>query len=226
MVVIGVIVAAAAIALPSFISIFTSGADKQAHNLLSAQLAAARALAIENSTYAAVHVQLNDGVEDDGGTPIPQESQVCYSALFILNNDTGWFELAPNFFPRAMPGMTAFGKLNDTYVDGTGNYKNMGDVTGFTTFTIVFSPDGSVVKQVNNADITFETGEENGSIFHLDDPRQLWEPPGVKPGATAVTLFNYAEFIGRAAAVRADYLNLNGQFIPINVYTGGLFKRR
>ena len=51
--------------LPSIRVLFTSGADAQAYNLLSAQLRAARGLAVQQQTHAAVHIRrYDDGLPD------------------------------------------------------------------------------------------------------------------------------------------------------------------
>ena len=56
-VVIGIIALILAILTPSLIGMFNAGADIQAVNMLAAQLTAARALAIRENSYVAVHVQ-------------------------------------------------------------------------------------------------------------------------------------------------------------------------
>jgi len=220
---ISIITLIASIALPSVMGIFSAGADAQAYNLLAAQLRAARALAIENSTYAGVHVQMADrpGLED-----------TCWSAVVVHDPDnpnntdaTFYFRPAPGFEPQRVPGSLAFGKLTTTFVQdsgGVGEYEGLGDANDFTTFTIVFSPTGRVDTDVN---VAYDAGER---VFD-DDPNNaayLWDAPNTEPGVWAVTMFDYVQFYARDDAGRASYLDETGQFLPVNRYTGQLFERR
>ncbi|MCD4700144.1 MAG: prepilin-type N-terminal cleavage/methylation domain-containing protein, partial [Phycisphaerae bacterium] len=59
LVVIAVIALAMSITLPGVIGLFTAGSDLQARNVISGTLGAARSVAIENQSYALVHVQLD-----------------------------------------------------------------------------------------------------------------------------------------------------------------------
>jgi len=222
---ISIITLVASIAAPSVMGIFGAGADAQAYNLLAAQLRAARALAIENSTYAGVHVQMADrsGLED-----------TCWSAVVIHDpSNSGntstifYFVPATGFEPQRVPGSLAFGKLTDAFVTDTGSvgyYEDIGDavVAEFTTLTIVFSPAGRV-----NTDlaVAYDAGER---VFD-DDPNNaayLWDDPPDANGVWAVTMFDYVQFIARDDVGRAAYLDETGQFLPVNRYTGQLFERR
>ena len=60
MVVLAIISLLAGIAIPTLAKLFGAGAAEEAHNILSAQLSAARALAVGKGTYAGVHIQLAD----------------------------------------------------------------------------------------------------------------------------------------------------------------------
>ena len=67
-----------AIVLPSAMALFAAGAVDQARNVLAGQLAAARALAIQDGTYYGVHVQMAD--EDATGL-----SNACFSAIISVD---------------------------------------------------------------------------------------------------------------------------------------------
>jgi len=220
---ISIITLVASIAAPSVMGIFSAGADAQAYNLLAAQLRAARALAIENSTYAGVHVQMADrsGLED-----------TCWSAVVIHDpSNSGntstifYFVPATGFEPQRVPGSLAFGKLTDAFVTDTGStgyYEDIEDVdiNDFTTFTIVFSPAGRVDTDLT---VAYDAGE---AIFDPNESAYLWDDPPDANGVWVVTMFDYMQFNARDAAGRADYLDETGQFLPVNRYTGQLFERR
>ena len=221
LVVIAIIVLVAAVALPTVIGLFSAGADAQAHNVIAAQLAYARALAIQNNTYAGVHVQMADNLDFE---------ETCYAAVVIYNQSAGTFSLATGCKPQRIPGSIAFGQLrgtgSPTFVSGA-SYVNLtdGNLPDFTAFTVVFSPSGQVVTSVAGSNVSFT----NDSLFAAVKPdsgdTQLWINPGGEPAATAITMFDYRELNLRSAAERITYLNESGQFLPINVYTGQLFPR-
>jgi len=224
-VVIGIFSAVALIAVPSIARVFTSGADAQAYNLMAAQLASARARAMQKARYTGVHVQMVDPIAR------PPLEGTCYMAVLYFDSSAGDFKVDKGLLPERIPGTMAFGELSDSYVEG-GNYKNLGDV-GFTTFTVVFSPSGSLVKQVEGKPVKIDTAEE---IFTggATGTTRVWNPALATDelGATALTIFDHAQFIradksGAAdLADRAKYLNVTGQFLTINVYTGQLERRK
>lgn len=242
MVVIAIIILVAGTALPTLTSFFTAGADQQAFNVLSAQLAAARALAITRGTYAGVHVQMADN---------PEYAGKCYSAVVWDDPATPadyTFDLAPGYQPQPLPGTMAFGQISDTYVN-EGNYdgNNLRDPSdetdantwpgtfyGFTTFTILFNPAGEVVTNgPGGGSINFRIAAD--SLFaamnaDADDftGAQLWRSPGSHSGTLAVTLFDskvVSALKDSDGTKRADYLNESGQFLALNLYTGQFFHR-
>jgi len=239
MVVIAVIILVTATALPTLTSLFTSGQDAQAYNLLSAQLDLARALAILNSDYAAVHVQMaSDGSDFATG------AGKCYSAIFVnqqvpvSGGTENHFILAEGYEPRPLPGSMAFGNVCDPYVAANGNYNDMDgdDLADFTNFTIIFNAQGEVVRYINggwrfSGTALFHAGGGDFSetqLWHFGD---LWTnvaDAADHPGATCVTIFDYkvlrskVEAGGNNAAI---YLNEYGQFLALNLYTGKFFHR-
>ncbi len=225
-VVITIIVLAASIALPTAINLFSAGADSQAYNIIAAQLARARAIAIRDNTYAGLHIQKSDNPD--------MELDAFYSAVVTYNSSAANFDLADGTKPRKLPGSIAFGQLNDSgstaFVSG-GTYQTnvSSNMDNFTTFTIVFGPSGQVVTNVAGGGVTF--ADNNLFIATASGPpgsgaTELWTNPGSEAGVTAITMFDYTELVGRSTdATRRDYLNEAGQFLPINVYTGQLFPR-
>ena len=235
MVVIALIVIAVAIALPSISRLFSAGADTQAFNLLAAQCAAARAQAIQNATYAGVHVQMSNRSDLEG----------CYGAVMWDDPSTTDhnLSLSPDHEPQKFPGSYAFGQLSDPFLNQTGGSKAYsitafdGDTPGaiedFLTFTIVFNAEGQVSKYIDNDDITLAKGNliKNGSIDETSssDDNFLWEEPsdnGNEAGVTAVTLVDYPTFISLTDRNdRDDYLEETAQFMALNYYTGQFFFR-
>ena len=203
--VLSIILLAAGMVVPGVAALFTAGAESQAYNVMAGLLAGARAYAIQNATYAGVHVQLGDGSAGLANT--------CWAAVVALDpNDPNMFRLADGFSPQRMPGSVAMGELKDEFVSGN-SYQNLADdqIGDFTTFTVVFSPDGAIVGKVGDKQIVCAKVQDLWSDFD----------PDAEEGAAAVTIFDYDEFRARTTAQeRADYLNANGRFLPINRYTG------
>lgn len=228
-VVITIIGLLAATALPSIFALFTAGADSQSYNVLAALVATARAQAIQSGNYCAVHVQIaaptgNSGSDDS-----------CWAAMFYYDQVSKNFKLDASHPARRMPGPIAFGEVNDSFVNAAGVFILDDSVPAkstdnFTSFTIVFAPNGSVVRNVGGANIDFDAANGTNGIFCLTQagkgPLNLWVKPAAEPGATAVTLFDYHQFLLIPTAGKNGYLNTNGQLIPINVYTGQLFPRK
>lgn len=239
MVVIGLVALVASLALPSIIAMYNAGADSQAYNLMAAQLTSARALAIRESTYAGVHVQLADAENPDGTLLRPKLEHVCFSASVLYdrwdeNNPLVWsFGLYGE--PQRVPGNIAFGKLCDEgnfrTITGSTYSNGASDPTVFTTFTVVFSPSGSAVRRVEGTQDGYVVFSNDDPVFR-EDPNQeltgsvqLWRLANAQnqPPVTAMTLFDIGKYI--AASNPISYLNNNGQFLPLNVHTGQLFTR-
>jgi len=241
-VVIGLVALMASLALPSIIALYKAGADRQAYNLIAAQLTAARALAIEKSTFAGVHVQLADARSTGGGGLLrPGEENICYSAIVLYNPWMRRFNIYGQ--ARRVPGSIAFGKLTEeTVSSGTGTYKSgAGSKEAFTTFTVVFSPRGSAVKSVYGERVEFNPGHPifsddavDANAMFVTGSRRLWymDPNTVNSycqnqyAVTALTLFDIGDYLGATSSgKRIKYLNENAQFLPLNVHTGQLFSR-
>ncbi len=140
--------------LPSIRVLFTSGADADAYNLLTAQLRAARGLAIQQQTHAAVHIRLYDDTMTDAD---PGLTGAFFLVLLVeeefvpgkdideddeVFNDPGdpdednidefgtvrRFVLAPGSEPRKLPRPMACGELrtkDDQFSQGYAFITNM-----------------------------------------------------------------------------------------------------
>jgi hypothetical protein len=136
------------------------------------------------------------------------------------------FQVAESQEARRVPGSMAFGEISGDFVN-TGSYSNVtGNEADFTTFSIVFDPNGVLV--------TTADGGEN-VIFDSDDPMfatgsgdNVWNRGNTggdtgEAGVRAFTVFRYADF--DAATDKVDYLNDFAQFLPVMSYTGEVFRR-
>ena len=242
---VAVIMLAAGIVLPSLATMITSGADAGAYNTMVGQLIAARALAIKEATYAGVHVQLADDsvVGNEDLENVSFMAVVKYGPGADSNAPVFTFRGVAGYPPRRIPGTIAFGQLTAPYVSG-GSYDKTAfndprDWERFTSFTVVFSPFGRVVRHVQGGPVQFNRDGVNlDPLFNGEG--QLWDSdqantdaaaqgaPNGEEGAAAMTLFDYGEIEARGfdADDCTGYLNEAGQFLPINVYTGQLFLRR
>lgn len=226
LVTITIIALLAGISLPSMMALFDAGADKQACNIMAAQLMNARAEAIRNMTYVGVHVQLaNHNVAANRAL-----ENVCFTAVVWDDPETpdNMLTLMSGSSPQRMPKHTAMGRIDDRYVSG-GNYRNLGGpegLKGFTTFTVLFSPNGKAALRVEGENIKFEP---KGLLF--SGSGQLWNYGDTGGGsgllgATALTIFNIKQFVPLSGSDRAKYLDVSGMFLPINPHTGRLLPRR
>ena len=255
------------IALPTAVALLSSGSDAQAYNLLCGHLALARAIAVENGTFAGVHVQMADPVAD------PNLADTCFIAIVWIDPSSlgdayPKFTLADRTRPKKIPGGIAFGGWNilhepnyiwtDSLTASEGYFVEDPDgsditvsVKDFTTFTIIFSPAGSIITKVNDRNIVFDDDPDD-PLFGANAVPKLWDhvltydmpeearnnPPQdddeaeknamSEPGATIVTLFEYAKFMiseGDPDSQNA-FLDENAQYLPINLHTGQPFRRQ
>jgi prepilin-type N-terminal cleavage/methylation domain-containing protein len=253
----------AGLILPSILNLFNAGADNQAYNLLTAQMMAARALAIRTSNYTAVHVQLADSNAQKGRSGDPNPGIIAgrfFMAIMELKRDPNSstsdfmhtrFAKASGYDAVTLPGTYAFGRLTANYVNNS-NYTGgaldgaaspLADNTGFTAFTIVFSPSGNVVSNfvTTHSKGAFDYGQntmfDNVTSPTDQAPSRIWTDPApdsvdkngniIPIGVTALTLFDYVKFCALPdGSARANYLNQYGQFLAINVYTGQMLPRQ
>ncbi len=235
LVVVALIAMVIGLALVNTATIIRSSADAQAYNLLAAQLRAARALAIQQNTYAGVHVQLAKNPISDANPKLRK----AYSTVVALHSslaDAGpaVFQQAAGFRYREVPGTIAFGDLTndqDAIFDGdqfdlpdTGGWSGPEDTTDlnerFTSATIVFSPAGRIVRNVLGKQI-----EVAGGLVGSGG-KALWRPIDAENGARALCIFDLTAYLtagGRDAANK--YLDLNASYLPVNVHTGQIYDR-
>lgn len=228
----------AATFLPSFVAIFNSGADSQAYNVMAAQLMMARSIAVRESIFSAVHVQIADA----SAHPDLAGAQFAAVMVPVGEDDTSSgfpsrnFRLREGYTPQRIPGGMGFGELGSDFVSQSQTagvfsaYSQLDDdrLADFMTFTIVFAPGGAVAKQVVNFE--FNNTYAKSKLFDGSDAtKRLWDQTLSESGAESsvygLTLFRISDILRLSAQDRADSLNRNAQFLPINVYTGQLFPR-
>ncbi len=216
--------------VPVLTKMLSSRSSYEAYNLVAAQLTAARAEAISSDTFAGIHVQL--GAQ-------PEIEQTAYSMIIkvsaaeILQN-TPKFTRHQAFIPQELPGGTALGKLTSDFVrdqetppagtEADGEYINMTDarLKEFCSFSIVFTPDGTVSTRPKGSGVQFDPSD---GAFTAGDT-QLWDfgLANGKVGVTAFTIFNLPKLLTYAEpADREEYLNENGIYLPVNMHTGQMF---
>ncbi|MFP4354861.1 MAG: prepilin-type N-terminal cleavage/methylation domain-containing protein [Phycisphaerae bacterium] len=224
LVVIAIIALIAAMTIPTVSNFFESGADAQTYQLLDASVRAARAYAMEHQVFAGVHIQHGNGAIDKPDTG--------FACVVAWNPETNVFGRATGFEPIEFPGNMSFGhvqKENNT-MHADGSYK-LGDPAMFLTMTIVFNPDGKLVRTAGASRIRFDP---NDPLFKGD--LSIWSFKtamggsghwtGGEVGAEVVTLLHLPSFRNAGqASVRVQYMNESGRFIGINHYTGQLFPR-
>ena len=268
MIVITLIVILAAMSIPTIMGMFSAGADNQAYNTVSSLLTSARAYALKTNNYVAVHFQMADPNGDSGRVNTYYAAIMEYDATAPVNGipgggnglTAGGFVVASGFEPVALRNNIVLGQLTAPYVDPVKGYNDakLGDpdLPNFITFTIVFSPKGTVVPNINGRPVCFKTRSDtkSASYFDIGDgsptdimakaPVRLWALtpsagdtytppmigtiPGVQAqqGARALTIFDLTKVEPVDAIKRAAYLNANAQFLPVNCYTGQLFQRQ
>ena len=231
LVVMVVICLIAGITLPSIIRLFTIGAIEQSRNILSGQLSAARAIAIQQNTYAGVHVQRS------ADNALPGRRGRFFSAVVTLDGKGQLFILADGYAPRSLPvpaaagamvrGLTITDDTPPTYI--AGDDSGVANIRDFTTFTVVFAPDGTPASMANGGNIDFD----QKSPFNPTEPATyLWDRTwanqysssdsrqGVMDG---IVLFDFNEYQAKPAPEdKAQYLMGYGNILIINRYTGQL----
>jgi len=209
--------------VPTMIKMLSSRASMEAFNLVAAQLSAARAEAVTSNTYAGIHIQLDDETV--------MADKTAYS-MIIAYDETATspvFRRPALFIPQELPGRTAMGQLTPAFVTtgNPGTYQGLGtdaQLKAFCSFSVIFSPEGTVVTQVKGETIKFDAGDP----MFTGTQTKLWDHTlaNDKMGIATFTMFNYLELLKRDSTGRTTYLNENGQFLPVNMHTGQLFDRR
>lgn len=219
MVVIAIIALLAAIVLPTAARLFTASSGEQARAMLTASLTGARAKAIEEAEYRIVHVQ----VGKEGHT------WVCSMAGRDEGLGRGMeFGGEGLVWPRRIPGRVAFGGIDKRFLVADGdNYKlNLTDeeLEDFTTFSVGFSPDGTVITNINGEGFALDG---ISPVFGWTE-QAIWKDcPQPEYGVRAVTYFSYPDLktlpplpTQPNEITRTDYLDDNAQFLALSPLTG------
>ena len=239
LVVLGIIVLVMGIVLPSIIPLLASGTASQVRAVVSALLGAARGMAIERQSYALVHFQMS-----------PDEE--CWAAVLIYDNrqrnadgtDNPTFRKfipAEGYKPRKMPGGIALAEVSSFCLSRDGHFMRLFDLPPdsgipnrlFTTFNVVFGPDGSLAELVPDTDgnLVVPNIDTDSLLFAGTADQKIWEPyPGMlnEQGVRMMVAFNYKELRSLKSgqyydnSTREHYLDHNGQVFVINPYTGQL----
>jgi len=209
-----------AMVVPTLSRMLASRASMEAFNLVAAQLSAARAEAISGNTHTGIHVQLDDETD--------MAEKIAYSMVIAYDEADAVFKRPAIFMPQELPGYTALGKLTSDFVTTAdpGTYKGLdtdADLEAFCAFSVIFSPEGTVVTHMKGGNVMFAA---NDPMFSGAQTK-LWDHTlaNDKPAVTAFTIFDYLELLKRESAERIKYLNEYGQFLPVNMHTGQLFDR-
>jgi prepilin-type N-terminal cleavage/methylation domain-containing protein len=269
MVVIGLVALLAAMALPSIVTLLSAGADAQAYNLIAAQLTFARALAIERVNYAGVHCQIADA-KVAGALVRPKQEDVCFTGIVFIDdanaNTNGSITTAnPNggnrkftgySVPKPVPGGIGLGQVVTAMASGETATVDAATTTAcsytgdagykpvFTTFTVVFNANGTVVRSndaTNSGKVEFWDSDPlfkvptTTSAGDVIGSQQLWDILNANKannqyGATAIALFEMKRYAPVASATGTstgpkEYLNGSAQLLPLNTYTGQLYLR-
>lgn len=217
LVVIGIIALALAIVLPSIMSVFNSGAQAQARNMLSATLGSARSLAIEKMTRTLVHVQR---APDD----------TCWVMVFQADTlDNNKFKQVPGLPPSQLPGGLAAGGLDKHLLiyqwqryygfDGS-KLDAQAKLDDLTCFNVVFGSDGAMV--TDGLPVNIDT---TASVFSASSPGRIWDCSNVditEAGVNSMVIFDYVTLKLKATGTdRAAVLD-SSPLLVVNQQTGYL----
>jgi type II secretory pathway pseudopilin PulG len=267
LVVIGLIVLALAIVLPSIIPLLASGSQSQGRSVISSLLGAAHGMAIERGSYAMVHFQMGTGWVPPGSNWRDVPDGNCWVAVLVYDrnkriedrNDPrygqpnptyGKFIPAQGFAPRKLPGDMALGEVSADWLINTGeHFKGLPNEDAatepepdwdFTTFHVIFGPDGSLVRLVPDAngvlsnpviDTTRSPFWQSAPTDRDEAAQRIWRTSNVRldePGVRMMVAFSYKQIKSLSDAdytvpgSRAHYLENDGTYLCINPYTGQL----
>ncbi len=227
LVVLGVIAILVGITLPGIIDIFSSGSEGQAYSVTNSLLRTARAYAIENSVYTAVHFQPADRDLEEFS-----DRWSTFASIMAWNEEDGYFQMPAGFEPVAIPGGMAVGAVDDRFFNSDGSIKNITQPEKLVTATVIFSPEGKVVRwaPTSNGHAKFDLAD--GALFDKDDDLRIWDNDNSTwnmhtLGVTAVTFFPLQEYMSLTnTSSRTYFLQDKAAFTGINLYTGQLFPRK
>ncbi len=209
--------------LPSIAGLFRSGSQSQARNMADANLRSTRSMAVQRRRYTALHFQRG---LDGGYWMAPLEEQD--------GSGQKVFDMADGAEATKLPGTMGGGEVSAKFVAGD-NYIAMSDtaVSDFTTFTVIFDPNGRLVTEVDGNDLKFDSGSlllEANPAAWTQRRKSIWERSVAlksEDGVRAFGLFDKAEFdLITEDDVRRVFLSNSARFLPINPYVGGLVRTK
>lgn len=228
LVVLGVIAILVGITLPGIIDIFSSGSEGQAFSVTNSLLRTARAYAIENSVYTAVHFQPADRDLEEYS-----DRWSTFASIMVWNEDDGYFEMPAGFEPVAIPGGVAVGAVDDRFFNSDGSIRPFDEISRtvemLVTATVIFSPEGKVVRRAPTSNGHAKFNLAGGDLFSgdlriWDNDDSIWKMETL--GVTAVTFFPLQECMSIAPGNVPYFLQDKAAFTGINLYTGQLFPRK
>ncbi len=250
LVVISIISLVLGMTLPAIMQLLTAGVSERGEAVFSALLGTARGLAVQRQTYVLVHFQMGpEWVEGPPGTWSSRPDGKSYGAVMVcepVTDDTGKvvrYQFVPlaGYAPRALLAGFALGEASGAFIGGDNDFIPIKDedLINFTTFNIIFAPDGSICQLVPNLDPN--TGEVvpappdidiTCGLFSNDHGEAgMWRSDGVdvsEEGVRVVVAFEYRALRSlndgtyAQEGSRAYYLQNEGKILCINPYTGKL----
>jgi len=247
LVVLGIIAALAAIAIPSIKAMQKSFDSTGAESMISTALSAARTIAISQQRYAGVRFQ-KAYVAD--GNEIPNADQYM---IFIINNEDNTtlgdrFIAVEGYKPIKLPANSGVMdlKVGKAGVDITADsmINNNDALTDTTTFSIIFSPAGKLVVhdvQTRNKDgKTDSSNDSDDMIFNTEDNARAGKSLfmqdyttrtgglGKEQSKKRFVIYNCEKFKKIDADKRYDdYLkSLTSKMRTLNPYTGEIVNSR
>ena len=160
LVVVAIIGILGAIGLSTVNSVVAGGSKAQARNTVDAQLRVARSLAIRDGRYTGVHFQRHYRRNDEYWLAIVQEMDPGQDPAGVVDQvERGNLNYDPDDPNPNAPGLLRFfslpqGARPQKLPDGMG-VGGGGLGTGFTTFTVVFAPDGRLVTSLGEIALRF-----------------------------------------------------------------------
>ncbi len=232
-VVVGLILLLSAVAVPSFVQLFSSGASAQAYNMVSAQLMAARNVAIDRGQYAGLHFQRPDASTGSFRMIRGDYSYFSYCGVVIGTYNVAaksiTLDMASGYDPKPMPGHMSLADLDQSTKTLATN--NATDASSFTSGTILFNPSGSLVTRN-----TITTSLSTTSAFVAPQTTAIWTNlasasrvfnPCINPVLLSLDeyLLVYSSMSPGSQAL-TDFLNGHTENVMLNYNTGLLMQRK
>lgn len=171
-----------------------------------------------------------------------RKAGLTYVTAFLYNAQANTCIVVPGFRPQPIPDQFVFGEVTEDFLITQGGdafestkLDTDAKIDNFISFNVIFSPSGAVVKTIPGVNIVTLLNTPNGAFtdgtsytlnnapLYSNDANCLRNEEGV----TAMTMFDKAALDRIPSyADKIKYINENGQLIPMNLYTGQLYKRK